>query len=133
MAAVALGTICAAAPMGCAAIIVKSDGNSDPPVSAATEGSVWATRAASASTVIKDATVDVVSARREIPANIPKSWSLSPSLSYSLQAFQIIAGIERLCSALGPNTHVHVTCNIHNINTRTRTNTEKNKHKQEQQ
>lgn len=110
---------------------MKSDGNSDPPVSAATEGSVWATRAASASTVIKDATVDVVSARREIPVNIPKPWTLSPSLSYSLQAFQIIAGIERLCSALGPNTHVHVTCNIHNINTRT--NTEKNKHKQEQQ
>lgn len=133
MAVVALATICAAAPMGCAVIIVKSDGNSDPPVSAATEGSVWATRAASASTVIKDATVDVVSAQKEILANIPKPWSLSPSLSYSLQAFQIIAGIERLCSPLGPNTHVHVTCNIHNINTRTRTNTEKNKHKQEQQ
>lgn len=133
MAAVALATICAAAPMGCAAIIVKSDGNSDPPVSAATEGSVWATRAASASTVIKDATVDVVSPKREIPANIPKSWPLSLSLSYSLQAFQIIADIERLCAALGPNTHVHVTCNIHNIKTRTRTNIEKNKHKQEQQ
>lgn len=64
MADVALATICAAALMGCAAIIVKSDGNSDPPVSAATEGSVWATRAASASTVIKDATVDVVSAQK---------------------------------------------------------------------
>lgn len=71
MAAVALATICAAARTVCAAITVKSDVSSDPPVNAVTEGSAWATGAASASTVMRDATVDVVSAPREIFANIP--------------------------------------------------------------
>lgn len=49
------------------------------------------------------------------------------SLSVSLQAFQIIAGIERLCTYM---SHVIYTTYTH---TRTRTNTEKNKHKQEEQ
>lgn len=61
-----MATICAAARTVCAAIIVKSDVNSDPPVNAVTEGSAWATGAASASMVMRDATVDVVSAQGQI-------------------------------------------------------------------